>query len=618
MNFSIALIARNESKTLPRLMDSLKVFQEKGGEVLLLDTGSTDNTPDIARSLGCIVHEVGNKFRVTLDKETADEINKKFVVEDEPAVVKEGDSMFDYSSARNYIAQFAKNDMLATPDCDEIYTKLDLDKINEEIENGADQLEYQFVYAHDEAGNEMIKFLHCKFYNRKKLFWTGIIHEVLSAVPGSEPKRVNLPEEIIKLEHWQNPETNRGGYLVGLAYDCFKNPDNDRNAHYFGRELFYYNRFNSAIAQFKKHIEMNRWPTERSQSMIYIGEAYLKLGNKDEAFKYFWMAFDLEPNRREPLMKMAEYYYERHMVDQILPILNAVLTVKGGDFYANYQPYYEHLPHEMMYWALYEKQAISAAAMHFDACLGYQPLGPKYLHDFRWFYTLPKVSFIIPTLGRREGLERVMQSIVNLDYPQDKIEIIIVHDGETPTSWEVDWKSDKRIKVVAIPERGGVPKALKRGLDDATGDWIVYASNDIEFTPLSLMTAYKIAFDNNKKFVAFNTGYVGPDEGNICEHFLLRKDIIKQLGGEIFDTDFHHVGVDNLLWAKLKRLGQNFRCDKAVVIHYHWSQNPGREGTEMDETAKIAYNEEEVRQDRELLAKKLLELNIPSVSETKK
>lgn len=611
MKFSIALIARNESKTLPRLMESLSEFQKRGGEVLLLDTGSTDNTAQIARDLGCKVEEVGDKFRIKIDKELADKINKKYIVANEEPIIKEGDSMFDYSGARNYIAEFASNDMLATPDCDEIWTKFDLDAINSEIEKGADQLEYQFVYAHDDNGGELIKFLHCKFYNRKKLKWVGVIHEVLAQFPGVVANRVNLPESIIKLEHWQNPETNRTHYLTGLAYDCFINPDNDRNAHYFGRELFYQGRLLSAIEQLKRHADMNRWPTEKAQSLCHIGEAYLMMGNKDEAFKYFWMSFDIEPNRREPLMKIAEYYYRERKADQLIPIINAVLSIPGGDFYANYQPYYENLPHEMMYWALWEKGAINASRDHFIACLGYQPLNEKYLKDFRWYFPLPKVSFVIPSLGRREGLERVMSSIVHLDYPQDKIEIVIVHDGETPTDWEKDWNRDERIKVVYLPERQGVPKALKKGVEESTGDWIVYAANDCEFTPMSLMTAFKVAFDNNKKFMAFNTGYVGPDEGNICEHFMLRRDLIEKLGGEIFDTEFHHVGVDNLLWEKLKLLGQNMRCDKAVVIHHHWSSNPGREGGEMDETAKIAYNEEDVRKDRELLSKKLLALTSP-------
>ena len=61
-NFSIALIAKNESKTLPRLMESLKDFQSRGGEVILLDTGSNDGTPELARSLGCKVTEVGEKY----------------------------------------------------------------------------------------------------------------------------------------------------------------------------------------------------------------------------------------------------------------------------------------------------------------------------------------------------------------------------------------------------------------------------------------------------------------------------------------------------------------------------------------------------------------------------
>jgi glycosyltransferase involved in cell wall biosynthesis len=50
-HFSVALIARNEEKTLPRLIESLSEFQRFGGEILLLDTGSTDNTVQVAKDL---------------------------------------------------------------------------------------------------------------------------------------------------------------------------------------------------------------------------------------------------------------------------------------------------------------------------------------------------------------------------------------------------------------------------------------------------------------------------------------------------------------------------------------------------------------------------------------
>ncbi len=222
MNFSVCLIAKNEGKTLPRLLSSLEGFKERGGKVLVLDTGSTDNTVQVAEDWGCEVHAVGEKFIVEISEQEAKAINEMFVVDGEPALVKSGDRLFDYSSARNYIAGFSPTDMIATPDCDEIFTTFNLDAIEAQINDGADQLEYNFVFSHDEFGNEAIKFRHCKFYNHKKLKWVGIIHEVLQ---GRATPRF-LDESVIKLEHYQNHETDRSGYLRGLALDCYRDPSN--------------------------------------------------------------------------------------------------------------------------------------------------------------------------------------------------------------------------------------------------------------------------------------------------------------------------------------------------------------------------------------------------------
>jgi glycosyltransferase involved in cell wall biosynthesis len=180
VSFTVALIARNEEKTLPRLIASLAEFKEKGGEIILLDTGSTDNTVCVASDLGCSTISVGEKFIVTLDKETADKINEKFVVGKDAPIVKEGDRMFDYASARNYIATFVKTPWAFTPDCDEILTMLNLDEIEKVISDPeVDQLEYEFVFAHDKEGNPLVQFMHSKFYRTDKLEWRGIIHECL-------------------------------------------------------------------------------------------------------------------------------------------------------------------------------------------------------------------------------------------------------------------------------------------------------------------------------------------------------------------------------------------------------------------------------------------------------
>lgn len=571
--FSVCLIARNEEITLPRLVGSLSEFLKRGGKIHVLDTGSTDKTAEVARKLGCNVIEVGDKFRIKIDKELADKVNSKFVVEGEAPVVKEGESLFDFASARNYIAEFADTDVISTPDCDEIFTKFDIDKLNEVIADGAEQLEYEFVFSHDDLGNPIIKFRHCKFYNRKKLKWHGVVHEVL----GGSAKMVYLGEDIIKLEHYQNEKTNRSGYLKGLAIDCYQNPENDRNSHYFAREMMYLGRYKSAIKEFKNHISMNRWPTEAAQSMMFIGDCYSKLGDYDEMLKWYSKSVEKEV-RREPLMRLAEYYFYRKMYPQAIAYLEAALTVKQLPFYSNHQPYYEDIPHALLYvcyWWIGDKEK---SKEHWEKALSFNPKNPKYIEDGKFYSSNhPKITFVIPTLGRPDGLKRCLDSIEKLNYPKDKIEVIVKHDS--------------------FENRTGVPKLLKQGVEESTGDWVVFGSNDTEFTSESINEALKVG---EKGYVAFNTGNLIPDGGNRNEHFMIRKDVISKIG-EVFDTDFWHAGCDNYLAAQMDKLGIFVRAEKAIVKHYHFTK-----GAEYDKVYQAGWSH--VEEDRALLAKKLEEL----------
>ncbi len=54
MKISACIIAKNEEENLPRLLESIK---EKFDEIILVDTGSTDRTKEIAKEYGCKVYE---------------------------------------------------------------------------------------------------------------------------------------------------------------------------------------------------------------------------------------------------------------------------------------------------------------------------------------------------------------------------------------------------------------------------------------------------------------------------------------------------------------------------------------------------------------------------------
>jgi len=394
INFSIALIAKNEEKTLPRLMSSLQEYMRLGGEVIYVDTGSTDNTIKVANQLGIKTFEVGNKFILSPDQHLINNINNYFVPNEEP-IVPPDIKIFNYSAARNYAASLTKHNMIAMPDCDEAYTMLDINKLCSLINDGAEQLEYNFVFSHNAQGQEAVKFLHCKFYDRRKLHWIGTIHEMLEG----QAKRMFLDENIIKLEHYQNHSSDRSHYLSGLAYDCYMNPENDRNAHYMGRELLWRGRYKAAIKQLERHVAMNRWIQEAAQSLIFIGQCYGYMKDEAKQIEYYLKAFIKDSSRRESLIQLCELYRTHDDFQKVACFAEAALTISWNGYYHNLMAHYREAPHCFLYWAYWYLGNKERSKYHYEEALKYAPNNPQILWDARvsepWISELPDGWFSI-------------------------------------------------------------------------------------------------------------------------------------------------------------------------------------------------------------------------------
>ncbi len=393
-------------------------------------------------------------------------------------------------------------------------------------------------------------------------------------------KEKYLPDSVVLLEHFQNRDTDRSGYLRGLALDVFENPDNDRNSHYFGRELYWCGRPRSAIRELERHVAMNRWPAERAQSCIYIGDAYMSLGEEENALMAYHRANVIDGQRRVPFMRLADFYFRKNDPKRVITYAEAALTIPKGNFYSEEAAHYRQTPHELLYWAYFYTGNKAKGKEHLDIALSFMPKHPKYLFDQRFYEDLPMVTVVLPQLGREESFKRACDSIDKLIYPKEKIELLI-EDGEDT-----------------------VPNKVAKMYAKSKGEWIVFASNDIEFTPESLMIALNFAKANNKGLVAFNTGTVSFDRGNECEHFLIKRELVEQIGGQIFNTRFRHVACDNLLKAQCEKLGQFARCEDAVVHHYHFSTKK----SEFDEVYQKGWANAEA--DRAILREELLKLNV--------
>lgn len=394
--FSVVLIARNEAKVLPRAIESLKEFMARGGDVNIVDTGSTDGTAELAESLGVRVKRVGEIYRHVITEEEAKAINDRFVVGSELPVVAPGESYFDFASARNEANAMADCDMVCTMDCDEILTRFNIDAIDEYIRQGYTQFEYNFVFSHLPDGTELVKFIQSKFYNRKINQWVGIIHEMVTNIDPANPSKIRLlTEDEFKLEHWQNEETNRTGYLRGLAVDCFNNQDKDRNSHYFARELWWNGRPWSAAKEFERHIAMDKWPAEKAESMLFLSDICGAMSGVEKdrekellEKQLYWAhrAVDTEPNRREGLMKLAQIYQRRNQPTPANFYATAALELPWYPFYGANVRFYTNEPHEILYWAKGWLGDIEGAKKHLMKCLEFQRENPFYLRDTQFYF----------------------------------------------------------------------------------------------------------------------------------------------------------------------------------------------------------------------------------------
>ena len=90
----------------------------------------------------------------------------------------------------------------------------------------------------------------------------------------------------------------------------------------------------------------------------------------------------------------------------------------------------------------------------------------------------PTISLVVPAHNEEEGLPKTIHSIANLDYPKNKIQVIIVDHGSKDDTWDVAKRLIKRykdlnIKLVKKEHESSHTKAhaFNAGLAHATGEF---------------------------------------------------------------------------------------------------------------------------------------------------
>ncbi|MDP2924040.1 MAG: glycosyltransferase family 2 protein [Candidatus Omnitrophota bacterium] len=133
---------------------------------------------------------------------------------------------------------------------------------------------------------------------------------------------------------------------------------------------------------------------------------------------------------------------------------------------------------------------------------------------------LPFISIIIASFNGRYYLDGCLSSIGNLDYPKEKMEVILIDDGSQDKTYEFIKENFSNIKIIRNRRNRGVAEARNIGIKNAKGKLLAFIDNDVKVEKNWLFELVK-AIEEDKRI-------------GICASKILfkdRPDILNSTGG---------------------------------------------------------------------------------------
>ena len=354
MKITVYAISKNEEKFAARWVKSMA----EADHICVLDTGSADGTVEILADLGVIVRR--------------EEIDP-----------------WRFDTARNRSMELIPEDtdICVCTDLDEVFRPGWRAALERAWRPGTEQLRYSYIWSFDEHGRPGTEFLQEKIHAPGVFRWVHPVHEVLERTDGAVSWPVAEAPEIV-LEHHPDPGKSRGGYLRLLELSVRELPNDDRNAHYLGREYMFHRRWDEAIAQLQRHLTLPTatWAAERSASMRFISRCYLAKGDQPEAMRWALRAVAEAPELRESWVQAEEAAY----AGEDWPAAaffggKAVAVTKKSGCYINEERAWGAYPWDAMAYALYRLGDLEGAAAATERALELEP-GNERLRDNMKFY----------------------------------------------------------------------------------------------------------------------------------------------------------------------------------------------------------------------------------------
>lgn len=357
VKISLCMIVKDEQDVIERCLKSVAKAVD---EIIIVDTGSSDDTKKIARLYTEKIFD--------------------FVWTD------------DFSAARNFSFSHAHHPYLMWLDADDVVTEENVKKLlslKDQLDiSPADVVYMPYEIAFDENSKSVFTYYRERIVKKSaNPVWIEPVHEVISVSGKSIYSDVAVQHRKIK--------TNASGRNLKIIQKQLDsgNKLSARLSYYYARELMFNDRLDESIAAFENFLtRKDAWSENCISACEDLSSCYEQRGDNPNAFKAAFAAFYYSPPRAKTMCRIAELFLKQDRLQEAeywyLSALSTPLpTYSLGFVEADYHGY---IP-AVSLCVVYDKLGRKDDAEKYNEIAGsFKPNSPAYLYNKKYFNTLKR------------------------------------------------------------------------------------------------------------------------------------------------------------------------------------------------------------------------------------
>ncbi|MDR1692987.1 MAG: glycosyltransferase family 2 protein [Oscillospiraceae bacterium] len=275
VTISLCLIVKNEESVLARCLDSVRDLAD---EIVIVDTGSTDKTKEIARKY--------------------------------TGKVSDFEWVNDFSAARNEAFSRATMDYAMWLDADDIVPPESLKRmlaLKESLNPDVDIVAMKYLTHFDAGGNPILTSTRERWIRLGGGYiWIDPVHECIPLVG-------NVLYTDIEIVHKKGPSTSDPNRNIKIydAVEASGKPMSARQLYYYARELKDHCAWAKAAYYFERFLDGKQgWVEDNIATCFNLSICYNAMGEEHKILPILLRSFHFDAPRAEICSELG-YYYKR-------------------------------------------------------------------------------------------------------------------------------------------------------------------------------------------------------------------------------------------------------------------------------------------------------------------